>query len=80
MSLSTFSIKLTDEQYKNLSVKIVKLNLGPNALTSGVLPEQQGVQLSYVVNLQNVVFTVLKKPFYVSLSMIENSINKLVNT
>ena len=77
MGLQTFSIQVTKEQLDTLVSKAKNLGLDSE---SGTLPEQQGVQLSYLINFPNITFTVLKKPFIVPVSLIKEKIQTLINT
>ena len=65
-----------------LASDAAKAHIDPNA-TSGTLPEVDGVELSYVVtagtkNLTAIEFTVIKKPFYVTVDAIKAHIRGLL--
>lgn len=71
----TFQIALTQEEYTQAASKLSENGL---SLTSGTLPASHGVSLAYVVNGLDVTFTVLSKPFFVSVDMIENGVKSLL--
>lgn len=79
---ATFAITLNGEQFNTLAAKLKSMGFGPDALEKGTLPETRGVVLSYVVQASSspvqavVTFTVIKRPFLVTVGMIENAVKQ----
>jgi hypothetical protein len=71
----TFQLALTQDEYTQAAAKLTADGL---SITTGTLPTTHGVSLSYVVDGLVVTFTVLSKPFYVSVAMIENGVKGLL--
>ena len=69
--MQTFTLTLTQDEFD----KAMATGLNP---TAGTLPPSHGVTLSYVANGLIVTFTVLSKPFFVSLDMIQNGVKQLL--
>jgi hypothetical protein len=67
--------------YAQLAAKAVSANIDPS-VSSGTLPEVDGVELSYSVvkfaDQARVMFSVIKKPMLVSLGMIESHVKGLL--
>jgi hypothetical protein len=82
--MTTFQITLNAAQLAKLAQKIKALAGYTDAmLQQGVLPEQQGVRLSYVVsrNAQGgaaVTFTVLKRP-PIPVAFIQSGVEKMID-
>jgi hypothetical protein len=74
---TTFTIQLRDAQKASLTAKAEAAGINP---AGGTLPTQHGVTLSFVVNGDEVVFTVVSKPFFVSVDMIKSGIEGLINS
>jgi hypothetical protein len=79
MSLGTFQIALTADQFKAVAAEVAAMGLNLGAST-GTLPETSGVVLSYTVTpgeLSTVItFTVQEKPFFASVGMIESKVRQ----
>lgn len=73
--IQTFKLVLTQDEYTQAAAKLKAYGLSP---TSGTLPTSHGVSLAYVVDGLVVTFTVLSKPFFVSMDMIQNGIKGLL--
>jgi hypothetical protein len=72
---ATFQLSLTQDEYTQAAAKLTADGL---SLSKGTLPTSHGVSLSYVVDGLIVTFTVLSKPFFVSVDMIENGVKSLL--
>ena len=77
MAQPTFSVTLSAAQKTALTAKAAAAGIDPGG---GTLPTEHGVTLSFAVSGDVVIFTVLSKPFFVSLGMIENGIEQLIDT
>lgn len=66
---SSFSVTLTPEEAASLSAKFGD---------SGYLPETDGVSLRYARSGNCVSFSIVKKPFYVSIGQIEHHVRGLL--
>jgi hypothetical protein len=77
LSQETFTITLTDAQKQALTAKVTAAGVDPSG---GVLPSQHGVSLSFTVSGDVVTFTVLSKPFFVTVGMIESAIEQYINS
>lgn len=75
--MASFSLTVTPEQFAALGKEAALIGISPTA-TEGILPEQDGVKLSYVVNGPVINFTVVKKPFYVSVAEIQSHVKGLI--
>jgi len=81
---STFVISLTEDQFNRVMEKAKSAGLGIGALNGGTLPEEEGVQLAYVVSapatngLIPVKFTILKKPFIVSAAFVQSKVQQMI--
>lgn len=72
--MASFQVTLTPEEAVSLLAKFG---------TSGTLPETDGVSLSYASSIDTgsadtVTFTIVKKPFYVSIGQIEHHVRGLL--
>jgi hypothetical protein len=72
---TTFKLTLTQDEYTQAVAKFTANGL---SLTSGTLPTEHGVSLSYVVDGLVVTITVLSKPFFVSVAMIESGVKSIL--
>jgi hypothetical protein len=77
MDRVSFTVTLTDEQKAALVVKAKIADVDPDG---GVLPEEHGVKLSYVVTGNTVVFTVISKPWWMTASFIESQIHGFISS
>lgn len=66
---NSFNVTLTPEEASSLSAKFGD---------SGTLPETDGVSLSYARTGNFITFTIVKKPFYVSIGQIEQHVRGLI--
>lgn len=67
--MASFQVTLTPEEAVSLLAKFG---------ASGTLPETDGVSLSYASTGNFVTFTIVKKPFYVSIGQIEHHVRGLL--
>jgi hypothetical protein len=79
---NSFSLSFTAAQYQALIPKAQEIGISP-ARTSGLLPEQDGVIMSYSVASEadgsaSITFTVTRKPFYVSMDEIQRHVKGLI--
>jgi hypothetical protein len=79
MGLPTFKIALDQEQYAQVEARAKSSGFGDEALKEGLLPETDGVLLSYQVTTVAegtaiITFTVMKKPALASLGMIQRGV------
>ncbi len=75
--MASFSLSVTPEQFAALGEEAAKIGIDRNA-ASGILPTYDGVKLRYTVNGPLITFTVLEKPFFVSLGVIEYHVRGLI--
>lgn len=73
--MKTFQLTLTPDEYAQAAAKLTAEGL---SLVGGALPASHGVYLTYVVDGFVVTFTVLSKPFFVSVGTIENGVKELL--
>jgi hypothetical protein len=73
--METFSLALTDAQKAQLTLKAEAAGINP---AGGTLPETRGVVLSFVLSGNTVTFTVVERPFFVSLGMIRSGIRNMI--
>jgi hypothetical protein len=73
--METFSIVFTDAQKAQLTVKAEAAGINP---AGGTLPETHGVVLSFVLSGNTAIFTVVQRPFFVSLGMIKSGVRNMI--
>ena len=86
MSLGSFQIVLTGDQFNALVAKLTAMgfSFGEDSAKTGTLPETSGVVLSYSVDgvpaigasPVTITFIVQKKPFFASVGMIESKVKE----
>ena len=83
--MHTFTLTLTEDEYTKLKALLAKNGVDVNS-TTGTLPEQDGVVLSYAVHETAdpdaipVEFTIEHKRFFESTAAIENHVKHLIET
>lgn len=75
--MASFSLVVTPEQFAALGKEAAQIGISPTA-TEGILPAYDGVKLSYAVHGPVIEFTVVAKPFYVSVGVIQDHVKKLI--
>lgn len=75
MADQTFTVTLTPEQKAKLASLAQSWGADPNG---GELPPKDGVKLNFSVSGNVVTFTVIYKPWYVPLAMIESEVDGFI--
>jgi hypothetical protein len=85
MSKSSFTISIGQEKFSKFKTQLVQAGTITDTQLQGSLPVTKGVSLSFAVqgdpNAENVsvLFTVDNKPFFISVSEIQNAIASKIN-